>query len=160
MDGLLRLFHEFPAAWALIGVIISGLVAVVVALKFAPAYQKANKDLLELHNAMVDSYKLQIVELKSDRNDYRDKLHSEKDAHHRTQNLMEVRIVELESKPDMEKVYRASQDFFTKMISVMDKQEKTIEAVHASLIAHDRSLEDRGTKIVEMVLRKLDERGR
>ena len=148
MDALVRLLREFPALWLAIGLVISAIVSYVVARRFTPIYAETVKDMANLHKGMVDSYKVQIEELKCERNDYREKLHTEKGDH---QNTL-LALTELQARPNVDQVYKGQQEFFTKMSGHMDQQTKTMQLIHDSLKEHDQGIEKRTAEVVDRIL--------
>ncbi len=132
MNDFFTLFREFPALWAFIGSLLTAPITFIVTSRTAPAYSKANKDLVTLHEDMVGSYKAQIDELKVERDDYRDKLHGLRDSAHARAQMDAVKIAELEARPNVDHVYKAQQEFFGKMGAHMDEQTKTLKTLNSS----------------------------
>jgi len=148
MDGLIRILREFPAIWMAIGLIVSAIVAYLVAKKFTPIMVSTVGDIADMHKTMVESYKVQIAEFKIERNDYRDKLHEEKQAHQATLLL----LTDLQARPNVDQVYKGQQDFFQRMSGHMDEQTKTMKLIHESIVKHDQGVEKRAKEVVSQIV--------
>lgn len=124
----------------------------VVAQKFGPmknealqevvgAYKeqiKANLGLLEMQKA---HYEMELGDLKTERDTYRTSLHTEKEAH----QAILLTVADLQSRPNLDKVYEGQQSFFKTNTDCM-------QAIMETLKEHDDSIEERTKKIIEPVV--------
>jgi hypothetical protein len=133
MDPVIQILKEFPAIWAFLGAVISSVLTFIITKRTGPIYAGAMKDLQVMHNDMVSGYKTQIVELSAERNSYREQLHRERDLHQVTM----AKLSDLESRPNVDQVYKGQQEFFTKMSAHMDEQTKALQAISKWIMNHE-----------------------
>lgn len=119
------LLQQFPALWLAIGLVLASGVFYIANRKLISWQAHATKSL-------IDTLDRQIVGLTNERDDYRTKLHAEREGHHACQ----LRIQELEARPDISKLFTASEAFYCKQTEAMAK---LIESIHE----HDASVADK-----------------
>lgn len=144
-----------PTIWAGIALVFGSVTTFAVMYrinsKFGPLQSQALNSLVEVQKAQItattetlkmqkDHYELEMGELKGEREDYKAKLHEEKNLHQAALLL----VAELQARPDVDRVYKEQQTFFTQMAS-------TMKSIQTSIAEHDKGLEQRTAKIVEPV---------
>lgn len=153
MNSVTDILRQFPAIWATIGLLAGGGVMFIVAQKFGPmknealqevvgAYKEqivANRGLLEMQKS---HYEIELSDLKVERDNYRTALHGEKEAHQATL----LTVADLQSRPNLDKVYEGQQAFFEKNTDCM-------QAILEALQEHDSGIEDRTKQIIEPVVK-------
>ena len=168
-DTVIRLLREFPAIWASIGAASALIIGYIFARKLSPAFSSAATDLAKVYKLQIDAHK-EALEMQrrhyqeeldhernrynviaAERDDYRQKLHGEKDAHQATT----LQLAELNARPNVDQVYRGQQTFFSKMTGFMEEQTKTMQAIHKSIIEHDKGIEERTALVIERVLQEV-----
>lgn len=115
-------FKAFPMLWALVGLVFAGGVFWVSSQRVFVMQGQANENLvktLERHNSA----------LETERDDYKNKLHTERDNHQSTQ----LKVKELELRPDMTTLFHNSEAFYSKQTEAMGS---LIESIHK----HDTSV--------------------
>lgn len=162
MNEFARLLHEFPFLGAFLGGIVGlcGSIAFffIFGRKINPMYANIVRDLGEAEKVLIESHKATLVMQKEHyeaeliylkealakvevvRDEYKTKLH----AANNVNNNLNLQIVELQSRPDLQKVYTDQKGFFTEMIS-------TMKAMHEMIVSHDKGIEERTAKIIEPV---------
>lgn len=148
---LIAFLKEFPAIFAVIGLLVGGAVMFWVTKKFGPmrsdalnevvgAYKlqiTANKELLEMQKA---HYEIELDDMKKERDSYRTNLHAEKQAH----QAVLLTVADLQSRPNVDKVYEGQQAFFA-------ENTKAMHAILQMIRDHDYSIEARTIKIIQPV---------
>lgn len=151
-----ELLTKFPVMWGVVcgtfGCLSTIVVVFLVARKYNPMQSAALTGLVAVYEKQIaaneralimqrDHYTLEIDDMKSERDNYRQKLHDEKDAH----NALVLTVAELQARPNVDKVYESQQQFFI-------TNTKTLDAIHHSIQLHDSSIEERTKKIVAPVV--------
>lgn len=174
MDAFLKLLHEFPAAWAIIGAAATAIGTtifyVTLGKRLSPIYgnaienlSRANKEQISanaetqrLHKEHYDTeityLKQTIAKLENERETYKKSSHENAN----TAQALKLTIAELESRPNVDQVYKGQQKFFTDMSKYMEEQTGTLRAIHDSIIKHDQGIEARTATVVEQVFERLN----
>lgn len=143
MSELIEILKTFPAAWSIPGFIIAGVFGAVL-------FAIMNKRVLAYNREATEGWrettKDQIKSLNDERNSYRDQLHTERNAG----TAAKLRIVELESRPDISALFKASQDFYKSqteaqgnMSRLLTEQTVLIRQTSDSILKHDEDVENR-----------------
>lgn len=85
-----ELIKEFPALWALLGMVFSSVVFMISSRKIFVLQGVASENLSRTLNRQMEA-------LETERGYYRDKLHAERDSHQECQ----LKVKELEQRPDL-----------------------------------------------------------
>jgi hypothetical protein len=128
---MIELLQKFPALWLIVGVICASAI-------FWIANRKVFMWQAQATDGLVRTLKEQIHAITDERDDYRNKLHSEKELH----GAAKLRIQEMELRPDVTALFKASEAFYT-------EQTKAMSTLVQSFQQHDRMVNERMTPIYE-----------
>lgn len=129
---MIELLKMFPALWGIIGIVIASA-AFLIGNRYIFAWQRAAT------TNLVDTLKGQISALTSERDDYRSKLHTEREEHH----ACTLRIKELELRPDVTALFQASQDFYKAQSDVQSRQAAMMSEMIQAVRKHDSDVGER-----------------
>lgn len=143
MNELIEILKTFPAAWTIPGFIIASILA-------CGLFYFVNRRVLSYTREATEGWrettKDQIKALSDERNSYRDQLHGERGSH----QASKLRIVELEGRPDISSLFKASQDFYrsqteaqANMSKLLSEQTVLIRQTSDSIMKHDEDVGDR-----------------
>jgi len=130
-----------------------------VMLKFGPMRHQAQTELIDAYKEkdkvtkdllvmQKDHYDNELSEIKNEKEDYKTKLHAEKEAHQATL----FTVADLQARPNVDKVYQGQQEFFQKNTDCMQMLLKTSEAMFNTLQEHDKGIEERTKAIIQPVI--------
>lgn len=128
---MIELLKQFPALWLVGGFVIASGV-------FWIANRKVFMWQAQATDGLIKTLKEQIHALNDERDDYRTKLHNERELH----NAAKLRIQEMELRPDVTALFKASEAFYT-------EQTKAMSSLVASFQQHDRMVNERMAPIYE-----------
>lgn len=165
MQDLIELFKMFPAAWTVPGFIVASIFAAVL-------FAIVNRHVLAYNKEATEGWRAttkdQIKALSEERNGYRDQLHSEREGH----QAAKLRIADLESRPDISALFKASQDFYKSqtdaqgdMSKLLTEQTVLIRQTSDNIIKHNDEVEVRmkpvsdSLKVVAEGIKELLRRG-
>lgn len=139
-----------PTFWAGITLFLGALAAFLVVRKFGPLQSEALNQLAGAYKQQIvatqetlamqkEHYEMEITDCQSERekmrierDDYRTKLHTEKEQHQATI----LQVTELHQRPNVDKVYESLERNF-------DQQTQTLRQIQQSLEKHDASIQER-----------------
>jgi hypothetical protein len=152
MHSIIEILKQFPAIFAALGILGGGIAMFFVMLKFGPMRHQAQTELIDAYKEkdkvtkdllvmQKDHYDNELSEIKSEKEDYKSKLHAEKEAHQATL----FTVADLQARPNVDKVYEGQQEFFRKNTDCMQALLKMVQE-------HDASIEDRTKAIIQPVI--------
>lgn len=143
---MIEILQKFPALWAIFGTMLAAGVFWVANRKLISWQATATKSL-------IDTLDRQIVGITNERDNYRNKLHDERESH----NACKLRIQELELRPDVTRLFEASEVFYSKQAEAMGKLVESIHEHDASVVVKMQpiymSLETISKGIKELLMR-------
>lgn len=136
------ILRQFPALWMVFGLVLASG-AFLYANKKIFAWQK------EATQNLIGTLKENISTLTTERNGYRDTLHTVRNDLGSQINAAQIRIKDLELRPDMTLLFETSKDFYTNQAEVQAKQATAMQQLIDAIHKHDSDVEGRMIPIYE-----------
>lgn len=143
----------FGGGIAVVTMLLTSIAAAMVWRKFAPMQTAAMSSVLMANTALAETQERHLIELKKERDDYRNKLHEVRDVAQASQ----LRIKELEQQPNLStittllenqskvtnEIVKAFQEHAAADAAVFEKFQQVLERMNDNFESHRTELLDR-----------------
>lgn len=158
MTTLIQFLREFPASFAVIGLLVGGAVMFWVTKKFGPMRNDALAEVIEAYKQQVkaqialsatqaeqhmvqlgmqkDHWSEELAKLEKERDTYRNTLHEVRNDTGALIETQKLRIQELELRPNIEVLQTEQQSFYRDMSD-------TLKGIATALKQHDDKIDER-----------------
>jgi hypothetical protein len=147
--GIVDILKAFPAIWAMVGLIVGGGMMFIVAQKFGPIRNQAQKELMEYYQQQVkaasdltkiqaeqhmaaldmqkEHWKEELAKCEKSRDEYKTNLHAVRNELGAECQELKLTVQELRLRPTVEGLETQQQAFYKEMIALMLGISKTLK---------------------------------
>ena len=172
--GIVDILKAFPAIWAMVGLIVGGGMMFIVAQKFGPIRNQAQKELLHYYQEQVkaayDLSKIQadqhmaalnmqkehwneeLAKCEKSRDEYKANLHAVRNDLGAGCSELKLTVQELRLRPTVEGLETQQQAFYKEMIGLMLQHSEVLSSISKTLKEHDERIPERIRELQQPIL--------